>query len=340
MHDLVLKINDKCNFGCAFCSSNKIAKNHENLDIEIVKEYLRNNDIHSLIINGGDPLMVDPEYYWQILEYTLTYLKKPVRLALTTNLLDFYEQPSKWVKLFKHEQVDVCTSFQYGTKRRLKTGEIFTEDMFLKFMDKFYRLIGYAPSFISVIDEENEKYCIKTVELAKMLNTTCRLNPTLKSGRATKAYPYYKMFKIYLDIMEAGLGKYENNCVIIKRVWQEGNANECPYNRSCRTDLGSLSPGGEFHTCPSIADDIFSKVIDINFRDPDTCMEFDKSAIHESCYKCPMFLICNSCFKRIQDITDGIYGVSQSEAMSNINNHCKQMKKLYNRAAKIMGEPA
>ena len=51
MKDLVLKVNDKCNFKCDFCSSNKIAENHDDLDINIVKEYLKKERVSNIILN-------------------------------------------------------------------------------------------------------------------------------------------------------------------------------------------------------------------------------------------------------------------------------------------------
>ena len=60
----------------------------------------------------------------------------------------------------------VCTSFQYGSRRKKPDGTPFLESDFIKIITKFKQLVGYSPEFIAVISEENEKYAIDHVKLA------------------------------------------------------------------------------------------------------------------------------------------------------------------------------
>lgn len=329
MKDLVLKVNDKCNFKCDFCSSNKIAENHDDLDINIVKEYLKKERVSNIILNGGDPLLVSVDYYWDLLDF-ITTNNMDTRISFTTNLLEFKKNPIEWSTLFCHPLVDVCTSFQYGSGRKLATGEVYTEEMFVEIYNLFKRLVDKDLPFIAVVTEENEKYCMDTVKLAQRLETVCRLNGCLKSGRAVGMFPYYKMLSIYLDIIEAGLGDYENNCWIIQKVWKHHQTDECPYNTNCRETLACISPNGTIHSCPSIADDIFMKDIHPGFLEENSAarLPFDMSVLKAECPMCPMTCFCNSCYKRIQDIKD-----------TSVSVHCKKMKALQARCVKVMGEP-
>lgn len=59
-----------------------------------------------VILTGGDPLLVDPSFYEDIL-----HINNTITLSFTTNLWDFYINPLKWIKLFKNSRVNVGTSF-------------------------------------------------------------------------------------------------------------------------------------------------------------------------------------------------------------------------------------
>lgn len=322
--DLVVKINDKCNFACTFCSSNRISLTHDDLDINKIFEFVTNcnQPVQSIIVNGGDPLMVEPEYYEKLLDWLKEHSPE-THVSFTTNLLGFWEEPEKWIDLFNTERenyITVCTSFQYGTGRRLKTGEIFTEDMFRKIYKLFQDTIGVNVPFISVISEENEDTALKTVELAKELETVCRLNPALKSGRTTKPYPFHKIVKIWLDVIDAGLGEYEMSCALLKQVMR-GETTECPFNSRCFETISCLSPDGTQHTCPAIADDILKGVPDC-FKGNGHKVPLDYTVIDTArCYNCSLHGLCNSCMKRIIDI----------KTTNTVKEHCEGMRQLSGR---------
>ena len=69
--DLIIKPTEVCNFKCTFCSSTKISENHTSvLDLEYVFKFLKRfPNTNTIIVNGGDPLMMKPKYYWDIIEY-------------------------------------------------------------------------------------------------------------------------------------------------------------------------------------------------------------------------------------------------------------------------------
>ena len=314
--DLVLKISDKCNFACDFCSSNEIAVDHKELDIEIVKNFIREHkDIHNIIVNGGDPLCIDPSYYWDLLA-CLEEEDSPAFLSFTSNLWDFYKNPDKWIDLFKNERVGVCTSFQYGNGRKLASGKVFTEDMFVEIFNSYLGLIGERLTFIAVINEENEDTVIKTVKLAKKLQTTCKINGALRSGRTLKPYPYWRMMEHYLNIIRKGYGDYEENCRHIKRAYNAQPA-ECPYNNTCHKSIRCISPDGTTHTCPAVADDIMKGTHDF-FLGRAEKLPFEYTLLTPDCPTCPNMNLCNSCTKRIIDIREH----------TGVDEHCKNMRRL------------
>ena len=324
--DLVIKISDKCNFACEFCSSNMIATSHDELELSKVTAFLYDHtDVRNIIVNGGDPLCVNPEWYYNLIGWTKENDREGINISFTTNLWDFYKHPAKWEDLFKN-YVSVCTSFQYGNERKVADGTIFTEDLFTEIFNMFEERIGYKLKYIAVQNHKNASYALATVELAKRLGTTCRINPALRSGRTDKPYPFHLMMKTWLDIMSSGLGEYEDNCKLIKDAWNQ-KVTECPFNNFCHESIRCMSPDGTVHNCPAIADDILKGVDEAYIEDSNKVRPYKDIVIQPECYQCPCFNICNSCTKRIIDIHD--------MGENYLKDHCKHMKILIPRMEEL-----
>lgn len=306
-----------------------IAANHNDLPLWKVTSYIVDHpQVRNIIVNGGDPLCVDPEWYWNLL-YWLEETKRDINISFTTNLWDFYKHPEKWEELFK-EHISVCTSFQYGDGRKLATGEVFTEDMFVEIFNMFEERIGYKLKFIAVQNHKNASYALATVELAKRLGTTCRINPALKSGRTEFPYPFHLIMRTWLDIIDAGLGEYEDNCKLLKDVWA-GNDTECPFNSRCHDSefgIRCMSPDGSVHTCPAIADDIMKGIDEAYVDGSGKKIPFKDILIKAECATCKNFKLCNSCKKRIIDI--------HSMGESYLNDHCTHMKAMIPRMERLL----
>ena len=136
--DLILKPTVKCNFACTFCSSTVLSEQpNDELDLVYVDRFLqRFPGTRTIIVNGGDPLMMSPQYYWDILALLERHKSKAI-ISLTTNLWAFYKKPEKWEALFRHPQVGVATSFQYGDARLKGDLTPFTESEFWAVSDLF-----------------------------------------------------------------------------------------------------------------------------------------------------------------------------------------------------------
>lgn len=318
--DLIIKPTELCNFKCTFCSSTQLTEDKAALlDINQIKRFLdRYPDTNTIIVNGGDPLMIDPSYYWEIIEY-LDANDYPASISLTTNLWPFYKKPSLWLDLFKHPRVGVCTSFQYGEGRLKGDYSVFTEEDFWACSDKMLELVGYRPEFIAVITEENEDTVIQTVELAKKMNVVCKVNYAMASGDQSQPYLLAKIYEKYVEIWKAGLTDWEHNTQqMVKRL--RGEHTICPQNRSCDSSIRTLQPDGDYYSCGAFGDDR-DKPIDFEaemagdmilpLRDDDYLR-----TMKIACYSCPMFEICNGCKKTIKDL----------KQHNLVEDHCKLMK--------------
>lgn len=331
--ELIIKPTERCNFKCTFCSSTHITDDKSaELDHEYVFRFLqRFPETNSIIVNGGDPLMMPPQYYWDIIEY-LDKHSLPAHISFTTNLWPFYKNPEKWKALFNHPRMGVCTSFQYGGGRLKGDLTDFSEEDFWKCSDAMLAHCGYRPDFIAVITEENEHLAVKNVELAKKMGVECKLNYAFSSGPPVKfkgitmgqegrPYMLSKIYSIYVEIWKQGLAPWEfNTKQMMKRL--KGASTICPQTRDCDDGIRTLQPSGDYYSCGAFGDD---RQYSIDFDEEmkgrkifPIRNQLELQSLKQSCYSCPMFQICNGCRKTIKDLKDH----------SMVEAHCQQMKTL------------
>ena len=331
--DLIIKPTEKCNFKCTFCSSTHITDDKSmELDLEYIYKFLKRfPETNTIIVNGGDPLMMDPQYYWDLITH-LDEIGSDCSISFTSNLWPFYKNPTKWTPLFLHPRIGITTSFQYGGGRLKGDLSEFTEEDFWKCSDAMLTHCGYRPDFIAVITEENEDTAIKNVELAKLMNVQCKLNYAFSSGppvkfkniimgQEGKPYMLAKIYEIYVKIWEAGLTEWEYNTrQMVTRL--RGNSTTCPQNRKCDSGIRTLQPSGDYYSCGAFGDDR-QYPIDFNLEMNGTQVfpiysEPTLQSLKQSCYSCPMFEICNGCRKTIKDLKE--YNL--------VEQHCSLMKTL------------
>lgn len=320
--ELIIKPTELCNFKCTFCSSTDITDDKAaTLDLERVFTFLKRfPNTGTIIVNGGDPLMVKPEYYWEILRYIEQH-NLPTTLSFTTNLWAFYKKPDMWVDLFRHERVGVGTSFNYGDTRRITESRIFTEEDFWQVSNAFLDAVGYRPDFISVITDENEATALDNVRLAQRMDVECKLNYAMASGDQTSPYQLSKIYALYVQIVEQDLWKWEYNTKqMMQRLY--GKANSCPQNRSCDQGIRCLQPSGDYYSCGSFGDD---RLYPIDFNGEMTTRVAtplqdapEVFSLKDECTMCPMFTVCNGCRKTVHDMKRA--GI--------VEDHCTLMKTL------------
>lgn len=331
--ELIIKPTEKCNFKCTFCSSTNITDEKSlTLDLQYVYDFLeRFPETNTIIVNGGDPLMMSPQYYWDIIAH-LDSIGSSASLSLTSNLWPFYKNPSRWKELFNHPRVGVTTSFQYGGGRLKGDLSEFSEDDFWKTSNAMLEHCGYRPDFISVITDENYHDAIKNVELAKKMGVECKLNYAFSSGppvkfknivmgQQGKPYILSDIYEIYVEIWKRGLTEWEfNTKQMVKRL--KGNATCCPQNRNCDSGIRALQPSGDYYSCGAFGDD---KKYSIDFKKEMSGEKIfplrfqpELVSLKDECFTCPMFQICNGCRKTITDLKE--YNL--------VETHCKKMKTL------------
>lgn len=325
--DLIIKPTSLCQFKCTFCSSPQLSESMaDTLDLDYVARFLdRFPNTETIIINGGDPLMVKPEYYWRLLELLAEREMDRTNLSFTSNLWDFYKRPDKWTELFKQPNVNVGTSFHYGESRLIASTRVFREEDFVEISDLFLERIGYRPDFIAVVDEHNQDRAIDNVRLAKRLDVECKLNYANASGRQQRSFLISDMHRIYLEIFDLGLMPWEYNTKqMINKV--NGFHTTCPLHRSCDSGIRNLHPNGDYFSCGAFGDDqLFPIDFEKEMASESIATPLSSSllyqSMHEGCYGCEMFGICNGCRKTVMD----------TQKSGRVEEHCNKMKSILGR---------
>lgn len=286
---LIVKPTSKCNFCCNFCSAKNLKIQHSKKVPEFLKQQIKILSPEGIIITGGDPLMVNPSYYYELLDLT------SCEISFTTNLKDFYLNPDKWTSLFLNERINIGTSFQYGTGRLWDKDTPYTEEKFKEVMTLFKEKVGYTPSFIAVITEENEDKALDHVYLAKELGTQCRLNGVFSFGASNEDYPRYKMVDIWLKVKELGLEEYINqseffykgNCNLNTNLLCQNTIRVCWINQD-----GSITYGN----CEDqLAENMAHIEIDKEKPVPIPTNIPYKNLINKDCLTCELNRFCNGC---------------------------------------------
>lgn len=342
--DLILKPTSKCNFACTFCSSTVLSEQPKDIvELSEIEAFIkRYPDTRTIIVNGGDPLMMPPKYYWDIIDILDKYKCKAV-ISMTTNLWGFYKKPEKWRELFQLQRVQIITSFQYGNARLKGDLTPFTEEEYIACADLLNEVAGYKPDFIAVIDRSNEHTVLDTVRLAQRIGVEAKVNHLVASGPEVqtrgitigahnKFFTQADMYEHYIAIYDAGLMEWEYNTKQMAKRLSAGNTT-CPLSRECDAGIRNLQPGKGYYSCGAFGDD---QLYPIDFdaemkRNSVIATPLQEAAeldnMKESCYTCPMFDICNGCRKTVHD----------TKRMGLVEYHCKKMKSLAPRIIEING---
>ncbi len=329
---LIIKPTLKCNFKCTFCSSTTITEDDKQiLDLDKIRQFVtRYPNTNTIIVNGGDPLMMSPQYYWDLITI-LDELDSPATISFTSNLWPFYKSPGRWVDLFNHPRMGIATSFQYGGARLKGDHTEFTEDDFWLVSDKMLELVGYRPTFLSVLDETNEGRHIDTVLLARKMGVVCKINwknasgGEVSTGKVTMGsvnsmYTKADACKVYVDIWRSGLMEYEHNTIELAKTLR-GERTICPVAPDCDKGIRVLQPDGDYYSCGAFGDDK-EYPIDFDYEMSGGSVRALESlqnvTIKDSCYDCPMYKVCNSCAKTVAD----------TRRLGLQEHHCLTMKSL------------
>lgn len=314
---LIVKPTSRCNFACKFCSAANLNIRHLDHVSDKLKDFIQRLNPQNIIVTGGDPLCVEPSFYNELLEIG------GFTVSLTTNLKSFVLNPDKWIPILTNSRIGTCTSFQYGSGRMYDSKTEYTEEMFRKTFQLFEQKVGYKLKFISVISSENEHLALKHLELARELQTKCKLNAVMALGKTEVGYPLHKILDIWLQAKEQHLDRHLDLDVCLQR----GGCN-LNVNRLCRSTIRAVQveKDGSLRIA-NCEDDLLDYSIP-SMTVEEACVQEVKQeaiqpqdAIDSKCMLCELFYVCNGCHQ-------------WRKANKLLPEHCQEMLKLKDRIKK------
>lgn len=287
--ELIIRVTGRCNFDCTFCSASTLDIAHPVNGVpEKIKKVIETIKPNSIMISGGEPLLVGPNYFMELAEIG------KCRISVTSNLKDFYYNPEKWVDVFTHPLIGIVTSFNYGDTRRWDQNTNYTEEKFREVYKLYHEMTGRPLTFIAVLDEKNEHLAVEHAMLAKELGTCVRINNATRQGRQDTTYPRYKLFQKYFEIIESGLGEYEVYC-------KHKHMDRCPINTrmmcksSIRTCYIDSNNNLHYYDCCEARDGENQLDYENDFKTPIAVYPSMESHINKNCVCCELFNICHGC---------------------------------------------
>ena len=290
---LIVRSTSRCNFNCSFCSASQLT-GELSVD-DIVQRVEQYHPVQSLIFEGGDPLCKLPQFYRDIIEEIKHRQLNVFEYGMTTNLWDFYKRPDKWADLINEYNIKLCTSFQYGNKRLIGKN-VYTESMFVDVFNVVLQYTGQRVSFIAVIDQDNRHTIAKTVELAKRLGTTCKINAAFAAGSQKQGFSYPDILEEYKTLIDKKLYRYEDNTYsLVGRYLNRDSSNNCPFMRDCGKLIRCVSPQNEVSTCSIENSWINNKSPKNKNFERDTTIDPRGMFVDTKCLTCKYFEWCNQC---------------------------------------------
>lgn len=310
---LILDTTYNCNFACKFCSVAHKQK-LQSMTSEQVIEYIDKYKPRAIEFFGGEPLLLPTSFYEDIISY-IDKNALDIELLMTSNLIPFYKNPSKWKDILS--RIDVCTSFQLDDTRCFKDGSAYTLEDFIKVFDLYKKTFDKSLVFLSVISKENLPAVDKLIALAKQLNTKVKLLRYIDSFLIENSFQFSKYFSLLIQLIVNQDNKYEiSSNQLLKAM--HGQTTSCPFF-TCKDAFKCIAPNGQVSTCSWYHHSASQKKYNAKLE-ADIMLDAPVIA-NAKCCQCECFQFCNSCAV----VRREIFALSKKDQ----EIHCDVMCKSY-----------
>lgn len=311
---IIAKPTHNCNLRCKYCYMHTDIEegfmSEKTLENMITKA-LAIHDVVHFIWHGGEPLLVPLDFYRRAIEIQSSYPQKKVTNGFQTNgtlvtdkIIEFCEKYNFNLGFSLDGPRDINNKTRYF--RNGRSSFMRTLNGIKKAKEK-----KLGEGIIVVINKLNIENLLEIYEFANREGLNLKLNPLVKSGRATNHYPDLGILPHeYGQALVAIFDRWynENTSTIKIDPFDELIGNlltrrpwGCNYSTSCQTSFISISPQGEIYPCGRFEGISEFKLGNINY---DVLADVLNSAKRrklaerasriESCKKCDYNNICNS----------------------------------------------
>lgn len=316
---LILDTTYNCNFACKFCSVSHKQKQQSMTSKQVI-DYIDKYKPGSIEFFGGEPLLMPASFYEDIISY-IDENALNIELLMTSNLIPFYKNPSKWKDILS--RIDVCTSFQLDDARCFKDGSVYSLNDFIKVFELYKKTFDKPLVFLSVINNKNISSVDKLIDLAKRLDTKVKLLRYIDSFSIEKNFQFSKYFSLLINLILKQSNEYEIASNQLLNALH-GQTDSCPFFL-CKNMFKCIAPNGQVSTCSWYHHSVMQKKYNSKLE---ADISLDAPAvINAKCYQCKCFQFCNSCAIVRQEVS----ALSKQER----DTHCNVMLSSYHEYCKF-----
>lgn len=260
---LIIKPTKACNADCSYCSAPPEDNAKWTLDtfkyvIDKIYPYLSDNVL--LLIHGGEPLLMGPNFYLEAKAYTAS-LEKNFNFSLQSNLLSYKTETWKKVMVEVFEG-SISTSFEPGEASRTIKG---SND---KYVEKFNGSIsamhkdGLYPLIIATIGKQDPGTAKRIYNYCASFSPELpfRLNFRYPAGRnadedAISPETFTEVLEeVYQMWIADGQPMYAVPFSNLIEINSGRRFAQCPWTSNCGGRFLEIEPNGDVYNCGQFAD--------------------------------------------------------------------------------------
>ncbi|NHI84005.1 MAG: radical SAM protein [Candidatus Thorarchaeota archaeon] len=314
----IMKSADTCNNSCTYCYVEPhstvpiMTKETAEIAIRTILEYVGPNRQVNFIWHGGEPLLAGLPFFKHIADVCDEYVENRIENSIQTNGTLLNEE---FLELCVNRHILISLSIDgpkdiHDLMRKDKGGR----GTFYQVMDAvaMIRNVGLPVGCVTVLHQQNLHHIERMYKFFRDNDINFRINPIVKSGRATRAYnelsitpkeygeAMCKLFDLWFE--EDGPIQIEPLETIVGNligptVWG------CDYHGTCLLSIISVNPDGGLYPCGRFAGLENFKLGDININSDFEAM-FESSLFKRlssrspltvsGCSDCEFVEICNT----------------------------------------------
>lgn len=265
IYTAILKPTKECNAQCEYCCTPPdgikrwtIEKTQQVIDKLLPHMSQRS----SIVFHGGEPMMMGPDYYYQINDYIKS--KKPdINIGIQTNLLLY--KSSAWKDLFLNVfSGGVSTSYEPDNHSRILNGSS------VKYANVFFNALeqliddGIKPLVIGTFSSLSLNDGMRLYEFSinrKRRSFHIRLNYQYPMGRIRDTGPAItpvEYGEMLIDVYNRWIVDAPSFIVTplnqMLKICLTGDNNICPWTNSCGGQFVSIDPDGSTYNCGLFSD--------------------------------------------------------------------------------------
>lgn len=308
---IVLNPTKECNMTCRYCYSEN--SNDKILSLKtfniIVEKFTDYYDNVEYSWHGGEPLLMEKNYFSNIIEVQNNYYKSRTSKSFYNSIqTNGYLLTPHWYEFLTSLNFDIIVSYDGINSVRLFKNNQSTHERVTKNIKQLKNGNNNSLRITCVLSKDNIDTPHEIYRHFKQLNiSSFSLLPYFGEDKSLKIYntQYYKFHKTLFEIWRNDNDKIIKNILplsqILNSILKKGNEKMCSWKGKCFENIHCIEPNGDIYLCSGLfkpnhkignilTDELHDVYESVNFQ---RAIMSQYAAINE-CSNCEVMNICNS----------------------------------------------